>query len=78
MQPRFLLFSLFIQIAVRKFVFEMVVCLAYEVPKKIYDILSAGIYLLKVNNRNTRTRCEICSKLTIRTPERRYWLHCHC
>ena len=30
----------------------------------------AGIYLLKVNNRNTRTRCEICSKLTIKTPER--------
>ena len=26
----------------------------------------AGIYLLKVNNRNSRTRCEICSKLTIR------------
>ena len=26
-----------------------------------------GIYLLKVNNRNTRTRCEICSKLTIKT-----------
>ena len=33
----------------------------------------AGIYLLKVNNRNTRTRCEICSKLTIKTPERRHW-----
>ena len=33
----------------------------------------AGIYLLKVNNRNTntRTRCEICSKLAINTPERR-------
>ena len=31
-----------------------------------------GIHLLKVNNRNTRTRCEICSKLTIKTPERRY------
>ena len=28
-------------------------------------------YLLKVNNRNTRARCEICSKLTIKTPERR-------
>ena len=27
----------------------------------------AGIYLFKVNNRNTRTRCEICSKLTINT-----------
>ena len=32
---------------------------------------SAGTYLLKVNNRNTRTRCEICSKLTIKVPERR-------
>ena len=31
----------------------------------------AGIYLLKVNKRNTKTRCEICSKLTIKTPERR-------
>ena len=31
----------------------------------------ANIYLFKVNNRNTRTRCEICSKLTIKTPERR-------
>ena len=31
----------------------------------------AGFYLFKVNNRNTRTRCEICSKLTIKIPERR-------
>ena len=30
----------------------------------MYDL--AGIYLLKVNNRNTRTRCEICSKLTVK------------
>ena len=29
-----------------------------------------GIYLLKVNDRNTRTRFEICSKLTKKTPER--------
>ena len=34
-----------------------------------------GIYRLKVNNRNTRTRCEICLKLTIKTPERRQWRH---
>ena len=27
--------------------------------------------MFKVNNRNTRTRCQICSKLTIKTPERR-------
>ena len=32
--------------------------------------LSASIYLLKVNTRNTRTRCEICTKLTIKIPER--------
>ena len=39
--------------------------------KKCYD--PAGIYLLKVNNRNTRARCEICSKLTIKAPERCHW-----
>ena len=33
----------------------------------------AGNYMFKVNNRNSRTRCEICSKLTIKTPERRQW-----
>ena len=27
-----------------------------------------GIYLLNVKNRNTRTRCGICSNLTIKTP----------
>ena len=32
-----------------------------------------GIYLFKVNNRNTRTRCAICSKLTIKTSERRQY-----
>ena len=32
-----------------------------------------GIYMFKVNNRNTRTRCEICSKLTIKTPGRCHW-----
>ena len=35
-------------------------------------IFPAGIYLLKVNNRNTRTSCEVCSKLTIKTPELRH------
>ena len=33
----------------------------------------AGIYQLKVKNRSTKTRREICSKLTIKTPERRQW-----
>ena len=31
--------------------------------------IPAGNYMFKVNNRNTRTRCEICWKLTIKIPE---------
>ena len=38
---------------------------------RTYFLFPRGIYLLKVNNRNIRTRYEICSKLTIKTPERR-------
>ena len=34
-------------------------------------LLPANIYLFKLNNRNTRKRYEIRSKLTIKTPERR-------
>ena len=34
----------------------------------------ANIYLFKVNSRNNRKRyCEICSKLTLKTPDRRQW-----
>ena len=36
-----------------------------------FSYYPAGIYLLKVYNRNTKTRCEICSNLTVKTPERR-------
>ena len=31
------------------------------------------LYLFKVNNRNFKKRCEICSKLTIKTPVRPQW-----
>ena len=31
-----------------------------------FDHIPSGNYLFKVNNRNTRTRCEICSKLTMK------------
>ena len=31
------------------------------------------IYLFQVNNANTKAMCEICSKLAIKTPERRHW-----
>ena len=30
-------------------------------------LIPTGIYLFKVNNGNTRTRCEVCSKLTANT-----------
>ena len=33
----------------------------------------AAIYLFKVNNGNTRTMCEICSKLTINISKQCYW-----
>ena len=46
-------------------IFQTILCSDSKIP--------AGIYLLKFNNRNTRARCEICSKLTIKTPERRDW-----
>ena len=36
----------------------------------------ANIYLLKVNNRNTRKKSDICPKLTIKIPKRRHWGRC--
>ena len=40
----------------------------------MFDIpFPVGIYMFKVNSGNTRTRCEIYSKITIKTPERRHW-----
>ena len=35
-----------------------------------WKVFPANIYLFKVRNRNTRKRSEICSVLTIKTPER--------
>ena len=37
------------------------------------SLIPAGIYLFKGNNRNTRTINEICSKLTIETPQGSQW-----
>ena len=37
------------------------------------NISQQNIYLLKVNNRSTRKRCQICWASTTKTPER-----CHC
>ena len=35
----------------------------------------ASIYMFRVINRNFRAKCEICSKLKIKTPERRQQRH---
>ena len=35
---------------------------------QLFGIFPANICLFKVHNRNTRKRCEICLKLTIKTP----------
>ena len=43
-----------------------------EKTVKTLDFL-ADNYMFKVNNRNTRARCEKCSKLTIKTPKPRQW-----
>ena len=43
------------------------------VKKSFFHIYKADIYLLKVKIGNSRTMCEICSKLN-KTPERRQWL----
>ena len=46
--------------------------LKIAIKSTIYTV-PAGNYMFKVNNRNTRTRCEICSKLTIKVSEKRHW-----
>ena len=35
----------------------------------VLTVLSVGSDIFKVNNRNTRTMWEICSKSTVKTPE---------
>ena len=39
----------------------------------MYVCIPVANYMFKVNNRNTGTGCEVCSKLTVKTPEQRYW-----
>ena len=50
----------------------LTICIHIGVLKNAYSENAsnlAGTYLLKVNNRNTKTKCEIYSKLTIKTLE---------
>ena len=40
-----------------------------RLPEARLSIIQPANYMFNVNNRNTRTRCEICSKLTVKIPE---------
>ena len=72
----------FIQVKVKAFFFLLQylnLAVIYYWKNLIIDVyrvlnipLPAGIYLLKVDNRNTRTRCKICSKLTMKTHDARH------
>ena len=40
-----------------------------------FSAYPAGNYMFEVNDKNSRARFEICSRLTIKTPERCQWRH---
>ena len=58
-------------IASRKLVLIMVRVIVIVVGSRaiVVKVSLPNIHLLKVSNRNTRTRCEICFKLPIKAPE---------
>ena len=41
-----------------------------KLSKILLKNIATNIYLFWINNRNTRKKCEICSRLTIKKPER--------
>ena len=55
---------------------ELLAKVVYSFPSRMFgnvlDIPSkrklSGIYLFKVNNKNTKRMCKICSKLIVKTP----------
>ena len=47
-------------------------------PIVIHGTIPANIYLFKISRRNSRKKCEICSKLTIKTQEPRQRRHRRC
>ena len=46
--------------------------LASEISLKYEGKFPANIYLFKDNNRDTRKKCGICLKLTMKIPEQRH------
>ena len=52
-------------------IFHKIILILLE--RHVWVFCPACNYMLKVNNRNTRTRCGICSRLTIKTPKQHPW-----
>ena len=48
-------------------------CSIFVIVGRLVCTMETGIYLFKVNNGNTKTMCEIYSKLKIRTIKPRRW-----
>ena len=67
-----IILSSFLFLTLNKFLRAPVLVIKYL----FYLICAASNYMFKVNNRNGRTRCETCSKLTIKALERCQWRHC--
>ena len=55
------------------YVKNVIIC--YTEMVKVFLRNPAGMYFFKINNTSTRTMRKICSKLTIKTLERRQRLH---
>ena len=43
----------------------------FSEKESLESLIKKNVYL-KVENRNSRKKCEICTKLIIKTPERRH------
>ena len=67
-----IIWSSFLFLTLNKFLRKPVLVTKYL----FHLICSARNYMFKVNNRDTRTSREICSKLTIKAPEQRHWRRC--
>ena len=58
-----------------KFVLRKRKGISFTINKSSSNDNPARVYLVIVNDRNARTRCEICSKITTKIPKRRHWRH---
>ena len=64
--------AVLVQVKHDQLIFFMMETISQSMHLKIsINIHSRNIYLFEVNNRNTKKRCEICSKLTMKSPKQR-------